>query len=648
MDIREEILTFINRKEETGALLITGKWGSGKSYYIKDLAKELNDNKKEYLCVISLFGIDSVASLIKAVKECYLEANSTVFTKTARKIGKIVGKTVDSGLKVAEAATGGNVAVSAAQKGFSSVLSLGLLDFISVKNYIGRGKSKRKFVLVFDDLERCKINMIDLLGAINEYCENRNIKTIILADENKILANEVSLKKVNWKEDEKEKEISITEQQKSADNYSEFKEKVIFQKIGFEASIDIIDKMIDRYTESVEGYKDFIKDNADIIKQAFAESESDNLRFIKKIITNFERVYSAIKKTEVSDDFALKILYGFAIKSFEARPKIQQNEENSNINKILIRHIKKEKNTKQSTAIYNGEYINIYSLQQWMDTGRYDEEAVISELKNFFTPKHITDKFKVLHWSIFDIDAQTTTNGLNDALNDAYNGLLEAEDYVGLIDRLQYYKEYKLPFDEIDYTKLSEGIDKYIERFKNGEITDKLRFHVSSDIMKRANNNTRLLLEKLEYIEYNYAYWILRNNFIDSLKNNEGMRYTIDVHGLEELDDTLLDIFEEAYQKADNSKKRELGHVILSINYTVDAQPVGSENNYAIGKKIDVISNTIKNFKKLNSFIVAQSEEEEDIITKMILNQFSSNIKDKVQQIEDYLVKLKETKKDKR
>ena len=226
MDIREEILTFINRKEETGALLITGKWGSGKSYYIKDLAKELNDNKKEYLCVVSLFGIDSVASLIKAVKEYYLEANSTVFTKTASKIGKIVGKTVDSGLKVAEAATGGNVAVSAAQKGFSSVLSLGLLDFISVKNYIGRGKSKRKFVLVFDDLERCKINMIDLLGAINEYCENRNIKTIILADENKILENEVSLKKVNWKEDEKEKEISITQQPKSADNYSEFKEKV--------------------------------------------------------------------------------------------------------------------------------------------------------------------------------------------------------------------------------------------------------------------------------------------------------------------------------------------------------------------------------------------------------------------------------------
>ena len=200
MDIKDEIINFIERKEETGALLITGKWGSGKSYYIKNLAAELNDAKKEYLCVISLFGIDSVENLTKAVKECYLEANSTIFTKTARKIGKIVGKTVNSGLKVAEAATGGNVAVSAAQKGFSSVISLGLLDFISVKNYIGRGKSKRKFVLVFDDLERCKINTVDLLGAINEYCENRNIKTIILAAEDVILKNEENIKKVVWEE----------------------------------------------------------------------------------------------------------------------------------------------------------------------------------------------------------------------------------------------------------------------------------------------------------------------------------------------------------------------------------------------------------------------------------------------------------------
>lgn len=639
MDIREEILTFINREEETGALLITGKWGSGKSYYIKDLAKELNDNKKEYLCVISLFGIDSVASLIKAVKECYLEANSTVFTKTARKIGKIVGKTVDSGLKVAEAATGGNVAVSAAQKGFSSVLSLGLLDFISVKNYIGRGKSKRKFVLVFDDLERCKINMIDLLGAINEYCENRNIKTIILADENKILNNEASLKKVNWTDGENKKEISITEQQKSADNYSEFKEKVIFQKIGFEASIDIVDKMIDNYVESVEGYKEFIKNNTDIIKQVFVESGSDNLRFIKKIITNFERVYCAIQKAEVPDEYAPKILYGFAIKSFETKPKIHQNEENRDFYDIL-KEYKKEENTKQSTVKYNGEGINIYSLQRWLETGRYDKNALISELRNIYCPKQITDKNKVLHWSIFDLDYPTTVKGLKEALNDAYDGKLDGRDYVGLIDRLHYYRYYKFPIDFVDYKKLSDGVDKYEERLKKDGLNEEDNIFIPNDIVQRANEDTIPLLEKLEYIEHNCAVWEAKLKFMRAIQTKERRFYALDVHWLEVFDDELLSIFMEEYKEANNAQKRDMSHYLLTLDFIYEVGFRNENNKIEKKKKISALETSIANFGKLQEEVKSQAENEADFITKMILNEFSDNISVKMQQLKDGLEKI--------
>lgn len=57
----------------------------------------------------------------------------------------------------------------------------------------------KKLVLVFDDLERSKQDKATFLGAINDYCENRNIKTIIIADEDHI----------------------------SEDEYKEFKEKVI-------------------------------------------------------------------------------------------------------------------------------------------------------------------------------------------------------------------------------------------------------------------------------------------------------------------------------------------------------------------------------------------------------------------------------------
>ena len=43
-----------------------------------------------------------------------------------------------------------------------------------------------ELILVFDDFERCSIPKDVLIGVLNEYLENRNIKTIIVADEDKI------------------------------------------------------------------------------------------------------------------------------------------------------------------------------------------------------------------------------------------------------------------------------------------------------------------------------------------------------------------------------------------------------------------------------------------------------------------------------
>lgn len=647
MDIREEILTFVNREEETGALLITGKWGSGKSYYIKGLAKDLNDNKKEYLCVISLFGIDSVANLVKIVKERYIDANSNGFTRIVRKVGKTAQTALNTAGDIANIATGGNPVVAGVKTGVSSVLSIDFFDFISVKNYIGSGKSKRKFVLVFDDLERCKVNMIDLLGAINEYCENRNIKTIILADESKISNNEALHKKVNWNEGKNKKEISITEQQKSADNYSEFKEKVIFQTIGFEVPVDIIDKMIDNYAESVEGYKEFTKNNTDIIKQSFVESESDNLRFIKKIITNFERVYSAIKKAGVPNEYTPKILYDFCIKSFETKPKIQQNEGSRFILDIYNEEKKTTENNKQLAGKYNGEGISIISIQQWIETGLYDEEAVISELKNIYCPKQITDKNKVLHWSIFDLDYPTTVKGLTDAFNDAYDGKLDGRDYVGLIDRLQYYRYYKFPIDFVDYKKLSEGIDKYEERLKKDGIDEDDSIFVPNDIVQRANEDTIPLLEKLEYIEHNCAVWEAKLTFVRAIQSKERRFYALDVHWLEVFDDELLAIFTKEYKEANNAQKRDMSHYLLNLDFIYEVGFRNVNNQFERQKKVSAIETSIANFGKLQEEVKYQEENETDFITKMILNEFSGNIAEKIQQLKDGLEKITTANNDK-
>ncbi len=51
MDVRKEIMEFISRKEKNGALLLTGKWGCGKTYLIRQIRDELN-KENQYAVVI--------------------------------------------------------------------------------------------------------------------------------------------------------------------------------------------------------------------------------------------------------------------------------------------------------------------------------------------------------------------------------------------------------------------------------------------------------------------------------------------------------------------------------------------------------------------------------------------------------------------
>lgn len=479
--------------------------------------------------------------------------------------------------------------------------------------------------------------MVDLLGVINEYCENRNIKTIILAAEDVILKNEENIKKVVWEEGGTKKEASIKEQIRSVSDYQDFKEKVVFQTIKFELSyIDTIDLIIDKYKESKDGYVVFLKRNSTVIKQVFTESKYDNLRTIKTIITNFERVYGAWCKAGIVQDALPKILYAYAAKYFEYKP-VEQHDESKSFQKLIEKY-SKPKSKENSMPKYNGDGVALSSLDLWMKTSKFDEDAVIEELNKLYNPDIITDKFKVLHWSIFDLDAETTVKGLKDA----YNGFLDADEYVGLIDRLQYYKVYQLPFNDVDYDKLSRGIDKYIERSKNREVKEEMHFHVSSEIMRDANSDTKSLLEKLEYIEYNHNYWELRNNLLEALKEKSDILYNLNIYGLEELDDELLDVFKKTYQEGDNRRKRELGQFILSLNYTMDMLPTDSTNSFAKSKKISAMGATIKNFEVLIDWLKKQSEIETDIITKMVLNQFSIDIQGKLTQLNQDLDNFKQ------
>ena len=181
----EEIENYIEEQDQNGALLVTGKWGSGKTYLIRQIEKKLNQEPKYLMAVVSLFGIEDTNTISKKVKEAV--ANAQTFNK-AEKSGKgHIAKGVNIAKQLSEkAAAFGELfdfgKIKKIAKSANMLLSIDIHDFLPIEKEVycivaGEEQPvKKKLVLVFDDFELCKIGVIDLLGIINTYVEDKRIK----------------------------------------------------------------------------------------------------------------------------------------------------------------------------------------------------------------------------------------------------------------------------------------------------------------------------------------------------------------------------------------------------------------------------------------------------------------------------------------
>ncbi|ECH0540421.1 hypothetical protein FPD08_23315, partial [Salmonella enterica] len=56
----------------------------------------------------------------------------------------------------------------------------------NIANALIKEKVDNSKTIVFDDLERCSINLEDLFGAINKYVEHHGCKVIVIAHDDKL------------------------------------------------------------------------------------------------------------------------------------------------------------------------------------------------------------------------------------------------------------------------------------------------------------------------------------------------------------------------------------------------------------------------------------------------------------------------------
>lgn len=234
------------------ALMINGKWGSGKTWFLKNKIKPAIESKKDNPKKVIYISLNGVADLSEIIEKIAFEKahrdNVSDFSKSAYKMAKIGVKVLSRIVKIKK----------------EDLKEFDIKDFFNLDDC----------VICFDDLERLskEIDVIDVLGFINSnFIEHYGIRTIIIGDENNI----------NGKEE-----------------YNEKKEKVIGRTLLYKANIkEFLDNIINK--ESDLNYKKILTDNEDFLLKGIRKSKIENLRSILFMIDNLKKVFTTLSETKV-------------------------------------------------------------------------------------------------------------------------------------------------------------------------------------------------------------------------------------------------------------------------------------------------------------------------------------------------------------
>lgn len=601
MDIKNELYGYINSSDNNGALLLTGTWGSGKTYLVKSMIKELNENNRDAVAMISLFGVNSVSILHERVRDGYLEFSSGLLSQKARKAYRFLKKVADASAKTTVAALPESAVASAIATGASSVMSFDPLSFIAVKNTVGLGERVRKFSIVFDDFERCTINIEDLMGAINEYSENRDIKTVLLADEEKI----------------------------GAEKYAEFKEKLIARTIKMNVDYEgIVHSLLTGYRDEDKGYKTFLLEQERCLLAAFHHSGYNNLRIFKACLMDFKRVYTAWRNSAITMDEVEKVLYSFCAMEYEAKTGsyVKAGSGSYVISSLREKGERGDVESERIMAKYFPDTFKavIPSLAQWAVDGDWEDERFVADLTQKFVREDASHEKKFLDYGFWDLQYEDINKGMPLVVERACEGDLSRDEMISLLQKTHALKVHEIPLPcEVDYQAIQTGFELRKNRIRKGEIEEpkrrKFAEHTSLD------SEAVPLYKDIGALEGKMYAWGNRRLFMAYLSHEEKVSvYDLNRRGIDSFDDELLSLFVEEYRKAPNREKRELSWALLSVDFNND------EYSGAADKAV-----TRKNFKTLLAEIQQDISEETDLLTVAIAKSLEKLLREKVDKLEE-------------
>lgn len=222
-ELNNYIKHYLEEDKTHTAIMLTGEWGSGKTYYVENVLAPFlkNENKKNRCIVISLYGLENISEISKSI---YMELRMKALEKNSevKATGKLIAKTIVKGV-AGIFGIDANMSEDDLQNLYSSI---DLSDKL----------------LIFEDLERTNIDLIKLLGYINNLVERDGVKLLLVANEDEILNKTTEtfnfdfatlLTTSSKNSDEEDNTKNIPE---NIQKYLRIKEKTVSDTICFESN----------------------------------------------------------------------------------------------------------------------------------------------------------------------------------------------------------------------------------------------------------------------------------------------------------------------------------------------------------------------------------------------------------------------------
>ena len=528
-DLVESILDYVRADYTDYAIMINGEWGSGKTHFwnnkIKKKIESMQLNGKRYTTIyMSLYGISNLEEISKKI---FIETTQLMDKNLRRYMNANEQTTIPEYAK-----TGIDMA------NFFGVTKTG--DKVDYEEFFSTDDK----VLCFDDLERANVDVIDILGYINNFVEHDHIKTIIICNE-KELSTKLKSSNLEMKTFiatyllDKQDELNKTDkpmvekiQDKiehvfdKANDYERIKEKLIGETFEYAPKFDyIINGILMRYENNPDLIR-FLRENTGLIISTFNKSGTRNLRILKHALNDFMKIYEMVSKSYPNTSHRVMqtmLIFTIAV-SFEIKEgkitkdkfiNIKDNEEYKSIlvsSRILMDNRQFYIKEFDNNYYYNfkSEYRFFKFIEYYVRTRIFDMKLFkenMETIRNTVDTENLPAYKRLLTEEYWKISDDQFENVIEEIVEDVKAGKIKLIDMVKIFAYFSYFSrkgliKYDLKilkamfFAGMNVSSLSSEYCPDVEE-ELGKIAIEEVAEDMEDILKHFNTLNNQLLDKM-------------------------------------------------------------------------------------------------------------------------------------------------------